>query len=113
MQEQIVSQLDEFADNIDDIVAGHNARFQKLNEAKRALQTQGDTIAQGWEDYFMGEAKKLAAAQAALNRISNAPLASASSTTTAPKTPTRQPLSAVSPTVNADSAISSLPRVAP
>jgi hypothetical protein len=113
MQEQIVSQLDEFADNIDNIVAGHNARFQKLNEAKRALQTQGDTIAQGWEDYFMGEAKKLAAAQAALARISNAPLSTATAPIAPKPAPTRQPLSAVSPTVNADSAISQLPRVAP
>ena len=73
-----MSQLDEFADNIDDIVAGHNARFSKLNEAKRALQVQGNDIAQGWEDYFVSEAKKLQAAKAALSRISNAPLSGVS-----------------------------------
>jgi|KBSMisStandDraft_5_1062788.scaffolds.fasta_scaffold00163_43 hypothetical protein len=76
-----MSQLDEFADNIDDIVAGHNARFAKLNEAKRKLQAQGDEIATGWENYFLNEAKKLQAAQAALNRISNAPLSSSSPAT--------------------------------
>lgn len=85
-----MSQLDEFADNIDDIVASHNKRFQALNEAKRKLQAQGDEIATGWENYFMSEAKKLAAAQAALNRISNAPLSSVS--TSAPKV---QPISAL------------------
>ena len=73
-----MSQLDEFADNIDDIVASHNARFTKLNDAKRALQVQGDTIATGWENYFLNESKKLQAAQAALNRISNAPLSGTS-----------------------------------
>ena len=76
-----MSQLDEFADNIDDIVAGHNARFEKLNAAKRALQVRGDEIAAGWEAYFLGESKKLEAANAALNRISNAPLSSTSPVT--------------------------------
>jgi ethanolamine utilization microcompartment shell protein EutL len=85
-----MSALDEFADNIDDIVAGHNVRFEKLNKAKRALQVQGDEIAQGWEDYFTNEAKKLQAAKAALSRISNAPLSSAS-----PVTPGNTVLSAV------------------
>lgn len=85
-----MSQLDEFADNIDDIVASHNARFTKLNDAKRALQVQGDTIATGWENYFLNESKKLQAAQAALNRISNAPLSSVS-----PITPTSGPLSSI------------------
>ena len=85
-----MSQLDEFADNIDDIVASHNARFTKLNDAKRALQVQGDTIATGWENYFLNESKKLQAAQAALNRISNAPLS-----TVTPATPTGGVLSAI------------------
>ena len=85
-----MSQLDEFADNIDDIVASHNARFTKLNDAKRALQVQGDTIATGWENYFLNESKKLQAAQAALNRISNAPLS-----TVTPATPTSGVLSAI------------------
>ena len=31
-----MSQLEEFADNVNDIVAGHNERFAKLNDAKRA-----------------------------------------------------------------------------
>jgi hypothetical protein len=75
-----MSQLDEFADNVNDIVAGHNARFQKLNDAKRALQVRGNDIADRWEEYFINEAKQLAMAEAALNRISNVPL----STTTAP-----------------------------
>ena len=75
-----MSQLDEFADNIDDIIARHNQRFTALNDAKRRLQVQGDEIASGWETYFANESKKLATAQAALSRISNAPL----STTTAP-----------------------------
>jgi hypothetical protein len=70
--------LDEFSGDIDSIIASHNVRFEKLNSAKRALQTQGDAIAQGWEDYFAGEAKKLQAARAALNRISNAPLSTVS-----------------------------------
>lgn len=85
-----MSQLDEFADNIDDIVASHNKRFQALNEAKRKLQAQGDEIATGWENYFLSEAKKLQAAQAALNRISNAPLSS-----TSPATPAIRVLSEV------------------
>ena len=85
-----MSQLDEFADNIDAIVASHNARFTKLNDAKRALQVQGDTIATGWENYFLNESKKLQAAQAALNRISNAPLS-----TVTPATPTSGVLSAI------------------
>jgi len=76
-----MSQLDEFADNINDIVASHNERFAALNEAKRKLQVRGDEIAAGWEQYFLNEAKKLSAAEAALNRISNAPLSTSTSTT--------------------------------
>jgi hypothetical protein len=76
-----MSQLDEFADNVNDIVAGHNARFQKLNDAKRALQVRGNDIADRWEEYFINEAKQLATAEAALNRISNVPLSTSTSTT--------------------------------
>lgn len=85
-----MSQLDEFADNIDDIIARHNEMFTALNDAKRKLQVQGNEIAAGWQNYFANETKKLATAQAALSRISNAPL----STTTAP-TPATEALSAV------------------
>ena len=73
-----MSALDEFADNVNDIVASHNARFQKLNDAKRALQVKGNDIADRWEQYFTEEAKKLQVANDALNRISNAPLSGTS-----------------------------------
>jgi hypothetical protein len=75
-----MSQLDEFADNVNDIVAGHNERFRKLNDAKRALQVKGNEIADRWEDYFTNEAKKLQQANDALNRISNVPLSTSTST---------------------------------
>ena len=61
-----MSALDEFADNVNDIVASHNARFQKLNDAKRALQVKGNDIADRWEQYFTEEAKKLQVANDAL-----------------------------------------------
>ena len=85
-----MSALDEFADNVNDIVASHNARFQKLNDAKRALQVKGNDIADRWEQYFTEEAKKLQVANDALNRISNAPLS-----TVTPATPTSGVLSAI------------------
>ena len=76
-----MSQLDEFADNVNDIVAGHNERFRKLNDAKRALQVKGNDIADRWEEYFINEAKQLAMAEAALNRISNVPLSTSTQNT--------------------------------
>jgi hypothetical protein len=85
-----MSALDEFADNINDIVANHDARFRKLNERKQALQIRGDDIAAGWESYFADQEKQLAAAEAALNRISNIHLSSVSQTT-----PTSEPISQI------------------
>lgn len=82
--------IDDFGSDVNNIIADLNDQFKALNDAKRKLQERGNTIATKWSDYFQAQAKSIAAAEDALNRISNVPLSSAPTSE-----PGVQPLSAI------------------
>lgn len=66
--------LDSFAEDINDTVAMINKSFEVLNTRKQNLQERGVEIARRWSQHFDAQEASLAAAEAALNRISNVPL---------------------------------------
>lgn len=82
--------IDEFGSDVNGIIADLNAQFKVLNDAKANLKQRGGEIAQKWAEYFTEQTKAVAAAEAALNRISNIPLSSVSQTT-----PTSEPISQI------------------
>jgi hypothetical protein len=98
--------IDEFGSDVNSILADLNAQFGALNDAKAKLKQRGGDIAQRWAEYFQDQAKAIAAAEAALNKVSNVPLAASSP-------PSVTPVSQVPLASNPNAAISSLPRVAP
>lgn len=73
--------LDEFASDVNVIVADLNAQFSVLNDRKLALRTQGNAVAAKWAVYLDGQKAAMTKAEDALNRISNVPLSET------PKTP--------------------------
>ena len=65
--------LDSFAEDVNDTVADLNNQFEALNARKQALRERGSEIAGRWANHFATQEASLAAAEAALNRISNVP----------------------------------------
>ena len=65
--------LDQFAEDVNETVAMLNKSFEILNRRKQALQERGTDIARRWSQHFDSQEASLAAAEAALNRISNVP----------------------------------------
>ncbi|MDE2471862.1 MAG: hypothetical protein KGL35_24840 [Bradyrhizobium sp.] len=66
--------IDEFADDVNGIVADIEAQFKVLGDRKRQVQERGNEIAHRWAVYFDTRDQALTQAEAALNRISNVPL---------------------------------------
>lgn len=85
-----MSHIDEFASDVNAIIADLNAQFGALNDMKVALKTQGNDIAAQWSQYFTDQKQAMQAAQDALNRISNVPLS-----TVSPPIPTSGPISGI------------------
>lgn len=65
--------LDSFAEDVNETVAMLNKSFEVLNARKQKLQERGIDIARRWSQHFDAQEASLAAAEAALNRISNVP----------------------------------------
>lgn len=65
--------LDSFAEDVNETVATLNRSFEVLNARKQKLQERGVQIARRWSQHFDAQEASLAAAEAALNRISNVP----------------------------------------
>jgi seryl-tRNA synthetase len=73
-ERKVMGHLDSFAEDINDTVAMINKSFEVLNTRKQNLQERGVEIARRWSQHFDAQEASLAAAEAALNRISNVPL---------------------------------------
>ena len=82
--------IDEFASDLNNMLADIDNTFKALSDRKNALQKKGNDVAQRWAEHFDGMQKSMTDAEAALNRISNVPISS-----TKPVTPTNVALSAV------------------
>ncbi len=66
--------LDEFASDVNGIVADLNTQFAVLQDKKLALRDKGNAVAAKWNEYLTKQATAMQAAEDALNRISNVPL---------------------------------------
>lgn len=73
-----MSAIDEFASDVNGIIADMEAQFKVLQDTKAALKTQGNTLAANWAQYFAAQKAAMQKAQDALNRISNVPLSETS-----------------------------------
>jgi hypothetical protein len=71
-----MSALDEFATDVNGIVADLNAQFSVLNDRKLKIKQRGGEIAQKWAEHFDVQETAMKRAEDALNRISNVPLTS-------------------------------------
>lgn len=69
-----MGKIDEFANGVTDTLADLEQRFGGLGAKAQALKEKGETVAGRWEQHFEAQAKSLAAAEDAINRISNIPL---------------------------------------
>ena len=77
-----MGQLDQFADSVGDVIAALEKDAAALNKRKMLLLDRSDDVLGRWRDHFTKQEDSLRAAEAALNKISNVPLAG---TSTAPK----------------------------
>lgn len=77
-----MSKIEEFADDIPNILKGLDEDFGDLGERARALKERGKDVAHAWRMHFDGKAAELARAEEAIKRVSNIPLPASS---TAPK----------------------------
>lgn len=73
--------IDNFAGDLNGILADAEDRFRKLSERKQRLRDRSAEVAGKWGAYFDLQEKSIQAAEDALNRVSNVPL------TSEPKTP--------------------------
>lgn len=73
-----MSAIDEFASDVNGVLADLNAQFGVLNDRKQGLKSKGGDIAQRWAQHFDEQARAMQTAEDALNRISNVPLSSTS-----------------------------------
>ena len=72
--EQIrMGKIDEFANGVTDTLADLETRFGGLGARAQKLKEKGETVADRWEQHFEAQAKSLAAAEDAINRLSNVP----------------------------------------
>lgn len=69
-----MSAVDDFASDVNGLVADIEAQFKTLNDMKGKIKDQANTVAAGWSSYFAAQREGLQKAQDALNRISNAPV---------------------------------------
>jgi hypothetical protein len=81
-----MGQLDQFADSVGDIIASLEKDAEALNRRKLALQDNSIEVLGRWRNHFDKQEASLKAAEAAINKLSNVPLAG---TSTAPKADSR------------------------
>lgn len=85
-----MSAIDEFAADVNGVIADIEAQFKTLQDTKAALKKQGNDLAFNWAAYFAAQKVAMQKAQDALNRLSNAPLSE-----TSPPTVTNGALSSI------------------
>lgn len=73
-----MGQLDQFADSVGDVIAALEKDAEALNKRKMKLLDQSDEVLGRWREHFTRQEDSLKAAEAALNKISNVPLAGTS-----------------------------------
>lgn len=78
-----MSALDEFASDVDGIIADLNAQAAVLNDRKTKLKERGNDVLARWAQHFSDQEASLTRAESALNRISNVPLSESSPPKTA------------------------------
>jgi hypothetical protein len=69
-----MGKIDEFAGSVNETLAGIEDDFGGLSIKAQALKDKGAEVAQRWKQHFAAQANALAAAEAAINKVSNAPL---------------------------------------
>lgn len=74
-----MGKIDEFADGISETLSDLDGKFGNLSARAAVLKEKGADVAARWDQHFDGQSKAIAAAEAAINRISNVPLPSAAS----------------------------------
>ena len=82
--------IDEFASDLNSMLADIDNTFKTLSDRKNQLQRKGNDVAQRWAEHFDAMNKSMTDAEAALNRISNVPISSSP-----PQTPANIALSQV------------------
>ncbi len=69
-----MSAIDQFAEDVNGVVADLESQFKVLGDRKRKLQDRGNDIALRWAKHFEAQDRALTQAEQALNRISNVPV---------------------------------------
>ena len=75
-----MGKLTSFADEVNEDLGDLEQLFSGLYDKKQLLKQRGAEVAGRWSEYFADQTKALAAAENAINRLSNVPLAGASGT---------------------------------
>ena len=73
-----MGQLEQFVDNIPSVLADIERQAEKLNARAAAVKARSDDVFGRWHEHFSGKEASLAAAEAAINRLSNVPLSGVS-----------------------------------
>ena len=73
-----MGQLDQFADEVGDVVAALEKDAETLNKRKMVLMERSSEVLGRWREHFTKQETSLKAAEAAINKISNIPLAGTS-----------------------------------
>lgn len=66
--------IDQFAEDVPDVLAALETQFGGLRERALALKVQGAMVADKWTQHFDAQAASIRAAEAAIARVSNVPL---------------------------------------
>ena len=73
-----MGQLDQFAEEVGDVIAALEEDARALNKRKMALMERSSDVLGRWRDHFTRQEGSLQAAEAAINKLSNVPLAGTS-----------------------------------
>ena len=82
-----MGKLTNFADEVNEDLGDLEQLFSGLYDKKQLLKQRGAEVAGRWSEYFADQTRALAAAENAINRLSNVPLAGTSGTINPKVTP--------------------------
>ena len=82
-----MGKLTSFADEVNEDLGDLEQLFSGLYDKKQLLKQRGAEVAGRWSEYFADQSRALAAAENAINRLSNVPLAGTSGTINPKVTP--------------------------
>jgi hypothetical protein len=78
-----MGQLDQFVEEVGDVIAALEEDARALNKRKAALMERSSDVLGRWRNHFTLQESSLKAAEAAINKLSNIPLAGTSTKTAA------------------------------